>query len=146
MTLGDSFSDLTLHSEYVPQDLVERQLIRASRQPAALPDLYAALLDAKVYVVNAEPVLEDDGPAVMLPVQARDGVPFLRLYTARSRLPAGATNADVTSLPFSTVIRAVDPVEVVLDAGTSCELIISARHVAVLRDVLGQPSRQGPSL
>jgi hypothetical protein len=87
-------------------------------------------------VIQAETLLADEGPALLLPVRHDAEGAFVQLFTGRSRLPAGTTDEDITSLPFATVLRAIEPMRIMLDVGTSCELVVPARHIGVLREVL----------
>ena len=97
------------------------------------PGLYGALLAGKVYLVDCEVGLGEDGPFAELVTRTWYGEPAVLVFTRRDRMPATVDPRDVEVLPFTYLLTLVPPnASVVLDP-TGDALVIGPDEVRLLR-------------
>lgn len=126
-----------LHASATAAAELERRLATARHDVRHEADFYAALLAGKVFVVDCELVLGEQGPCVELQPRVEGDCRVLVMYTSRRHLPAGVDPLDAPSMPFTAVLRAMgDDVEVALDPGTTLARRMEAVELELLRRVL----------
>ncbi len=97
-----------LPSPYTAEQELELHLRQASRDARHRDWLFGALLAGKVYVVDYEVGLGDNGPFVELRTMTDSAGQVLAVYTSLARIPQHIDPRDAQAMPFPYVLRALD--------------------------------------
>jgi hypothetical protein len=134
MDCRDSGSDLTHGASYVAYHEVDAGLRDIARGDASRSSVWPLLVRSKIYVVDGDLCLEEDGPRLELPLRQRGRELVLHVYTSRASLPPGTREMEITSLLFSVVAQALPlGIGIVVDEGSEAELVISPLEVVRLK-------------
>lgn len=121
---------------FTPPTTTQRHLDRAHVDRRHKPELFGALLSGKVYVLDFDIVLTEDGPELEFPVQPGRFGRFVTLYSGRNRLPASRDPMEAEAMPFVTVLRWLPHgVSICVDPDY-LDYVISPSETEVLRRIM----------
>ena len=124
-----------LRALITPVSTMQRHLDRARFDPSHKTDLFGALLLGKIYLIDFEAILTDEGPSIELRPKPWPSGPTLLVYTARTRLPRSRNPMDAEVLPFSALLSWIESdTAICIDPG-HVAYTIAPRDLEVLRRV-----------